>query len=386
MTLDRRNFLKTSALLGGALGLGIPSLSQALTADGVSESALVPTAAPAPLRILILGGTGFIGPNQVQYALDRGHKVTLFNRGKTNSTLFPKVPRLIGDRNLPDGHKALEKGEWDVVIDNPTSNPKWVRDAGQALKGRTKHYIFVSTISVFADNSKPQDENGQLNAPSDVDAPYNGAIQFYGANKVASELEAKKQFGNNVTIVRPGLIVGPGDLTDRFSYWPVRIEKGGEVLAPMPDDPVQYVDARDLGEWIVRLAENKTFGTFNATGPSTPTNIGEMLYGIKSVMTSNAQFVWVPHEFLTENQVRGWSELPVWVPPAGRTAGFSRVDCSKAYAAGLTFRPLADTALDTLKWYHTRPAAEQEKLRAGIAPDKEKAVIAAWKAKQGKGN
>jgi 2'-hydroxyisoflavone reductase len=180
------------------------------------------------------------------------------------------------------------------------------------------------------------------------------------------------------------LIVGAGDLSDRFSYWPVRIEKGGEILAPMPEDPVQYVDAKDLSEWIVRLAENKTYGTFNATGPSTPTNIGEMLYGIKAVMTTNAQFVWVPHEFLTANEVRGWSELPVWLPPVGRTAGFSRVDCSRAWAAGLTFRPLADTVIDTLKWYHARPAAEQERLRAGIAPAKEKTVIAAWKAKEGK--
>jgi 2'-hydroxyisoflavone reductase len=384
MTIDRRNFLKTSALLGGALGLGIPSLAHGLNADGVDERALVPQAKPAPLRILILGGTGFIGPNQVQYALDRGHKVTLFNRGQRNPGLFPNVPRLIGDRNLPDGHKALEKGEWDLVIDNPTSDPKWVRGAGKALKGRVGHYMFVSTISVFSDNSKPIDENGPLNEPSDIDAPYDAAK--YGQNKVRSEMEAKAQFGNNVTIVRPGLIVGAGDLSDRFSYWPVRIEKGGEILAPMPDDPVQYIDARDLSEWMVRLGENKTYGTFNATGPSTPTNIGEMLYGIKAVTTSDAKFVWTPHEFLTANGVRGWSELPVWLPPVGRTAGFSRVDCSKAYKAGLTFRPLADTAKDTLDWYHKQTPERKAALRAGLAPEKEKAVIAAWKAKQGTGS
>ncbi|HYW31273.1 MAG TPA: NAD-dependent epimerase/dehydratase family protein [Gemmatimonas sp.] len=387
MTLDRRTFLKSSAVLGGALGLGgMPSLAHGFDSNGVSDGvsgALVSGTgrAVAPLRILILGGTGFIGPNQVQYALERGHKVTLFNRGKTNSTLFPKVPRLVGDRNLPGGHDALKSGEWDVVIDNPTANPKWVRDAGVALKGRTKHYMFISTISVFSDNSKTLDENGPLNPPSDIDAPYDSSK--YGSNKVRSEMEAKTQFGNDVTIVRPGLIVGAGDLSDRFSYWPVRIEKGGEVLAPSPEDPTQIVDAKDLSEWIIRLAETRTMGTFNATGPKNPMTMGEMLYGIKAVMTTDAKFVWVPHEFLTEQKVRGWSELPTWVPPVGATAGFSRVDCSKAWAAGLTFRPLADTARDTLKWYHTRPAAEQEKLRAGIAPDKEKAVIAAWKAKQG---
>lgn len=384
MSLDRRSFLKTSAILGGALGLGgLPQFASGMTSDGVSHDALVPGSAPAPLKILILGGTGFIGPNQVQYALDRGHKVTLFNRGKTNPGLFPQAEKLIGDRNLPDGHKALESGNWDVVIDNPTSNPKWVRDAGKALKGRTKHYIFISTISVFSDNSKPVDENGPLNEPSDIDAPYDA--NKYGQNKVRSEMEAKTQFGSNVTIVRPGLIVGAGDLSDRFSYWPIRIEKGGEILAPMPTDPVQYVDAKDLGEWIIRLAENKTYGTFNATGPSTPTNIGEMLLGIKAVTTSDAKFIWTPHEFLTENKVRGWSELPVWVPPAGRTAGFSRVDCRKAWAAGLTFRPLADTARDTLAWYHKQPAERQATLRAGLAPDKERTVIAAWRAKSGNG-
>jgi 2'-hydroxyisoflavone reductase len=385
MSIDRRNFLKSSALLGGALGLGgLPSLARGLDPQGVDEAARVPERAPAPLRILILGGTGFIGPNQVQYALDRGHTVTLFNRGRTNSTLFPNVPRLVGDRNLPDGHKALETGTWDLVIDNPTANPKWVRDAGKALKGRAGHYIFVSTISVFSDNSTTVDENGPLNAPSDIDAPFDASK--YGANKVRSEMEAKTQFGGNVTIVRPGLIVGPGDLSDRFSYWPVRIEKGGEILAPMPDDPVQYVDAKDLSEWIVRLGERRTFGTFNATGPSTPTNVGEMLYGIKATMTTDAKFVWVPHEFLTAHGVRGWSELPVWLPPVGRTAGFSRVDCRKAWAAGLTFRPLADTARDTLDWYHEQTSERQATLRAGIAPEKEKTVLAAWKATRGAGS
>jgi 2'-hydroxyisoflavone reductase len=378
MPVSRRTFLASTASIGGALSLGLPSLVQALDARPTSSGGR-PRAAGAPLRILILGGTGFIGPNQVQYALDRGHSVTLFNRGVTNSSLFPNVPRLVGDRNLPDGHKALESGEWDVVIDNPTSNPKWVRDAGKALRGRTKHYIFVSTISVFSDNSAPIDENGPLNTPADIDATFDAKI--YGQNKVRCEIEARTQFGDNVTIVRPGLIVGPGDLSDRFSYWPVRIDRGGEVLAPgTPNDPVQYVDARDLSEWMIRLAESRTLGTFNATGPKSPTTMAEMLYGIKAVTTSDARFTWVPAEFLGANQVRAWSDMPVWVPPVGRTAGFARVICKKAYDAGLTFRPLADTARATLTWYHGRPAAEQEKARAGLAPDREVAVLAAWHA------
>jgi 2'-hydroxyisoflavone reductase len=390
MTLDRRTFLKTTAVLGGAVGVGLPAVAEAFTSEGVRTAAYRPEtgeAQPKPLRILILGGTGFIGPQQVEYALARKHKLTLFNRGKTNSTLFPNVPRLIGDRNEAGGHDALKKGTWDVVIDNPTTNPMWVRGAGEALKGRVGQYLFVSTISVFSDYSKPgMDEGGPLHAPTDIDKPFDRDARFYGPNKVRSEIEAKAQFGEDkVTIVRPGLIVGPGDLSDRFSYWPVRIDKGGEILAPgAPTDAVQYVDVHDLGEWIVRCGENHTLGTFNATGPKTPTTIGEMLYGIKSVTTSDARFTWVPAEFLREQQVRAWSEMPVWQPAMGATLGFMQVNCQQAYAAGLTFRPLADTAKSTLDWYKTRPAAEQEKARAGIAPEKEKAVLAAWHAKMGR--
>jgi 2'-hydroxyisoflavone reductase len=388
MTIDRRTFLKSSAVIGGAVGLGLPG--RAFGAEGVHTSAYRPETGPAqpkPLRILILGGTGFIGPQQVQYALDRKHKLTLFNRGKTNAGLFPSVPRLIGDRNVAGGHDALKKGTWDVVIDNPVRNPAWVRDAGVALKGRVGQYIFVSTISVFSDYSKPgMDENGPLHAPGAEAIWASSEGSAYGPNKVRAEIEAKAQFGDDkLTIVRPGLIVGPGDLSDRFSYWPVRIDKGGELLAPgTPNDPVQYVDVHDLSEWIVRNGENHTLGTFNATGPKSPTTMAQMLLGIKAVTTSDAQFTWVPAEFLAEQKVRAWSEMPVWQPAMGPTLGFMQVNCQKAYAAGLTFRPLADTAKSTLDWYKTRPADEQEKARAGIAPDKEKAVLAAWHAKVGK--
>jgi 2'-hydroxyisoflavone reductase len=374
--VSRRDFLRASAALGGAAAFGLPALPHARAGGGGAET----PPPPAKLRILVLGGTGFIGPYQVQYALDRGHEVTLFNRGRTNPALFPGVPRLQGDRNLPDGHTALEGGTWDVVIDNPTSNPRWVRDAGRALQGRAGHYVFISTISVFADHTHPVDEHGPLHPPSDIEATY--SAQNYGPNKVRCEQEAVAQFGAaKTTIVRPGLIVGPGDLSDRFSYWPVRIDKGGEILAPgAPDDPVQYVDARDLSQWIIRLAEQRVMGTFNATGPSTPTTVAEMLYGIKAVTATPSRFTWVPADFLAAHQVRPWSDLPVWVPPTGRMAAFARVDCRKAWAAGLTFRPLADTAADTLAWYRARPAAEQERARAGLAPAREAAVLAAWNA------
>ena len=388
MSLDRRTFVKHSALLSGAVAVGLPATAGALSGDGVPLMHHRPetgTAQPKPLRILILGGTGFIGPNQVEYALARKHTVTLFNRGQTNSALFPNVPRIIGDRNMVGGHDGLKSGTWDVVIDNPTRNPQWVRDAGAALKGRVGQYVFVSTISVFSDYSKPgMDENGPLNTPGNPSVWASNDGAHYGPNKVQCEIDAKAQFGpDRVTIVRPGLIVGPGDLSDRFSYWPVRIHKGGELLAPgTPNDPVQYIDVHDLSEWIVRLGEQHTIGTFNATGPKAPTTMAEMLYGIKAVTTSDARFTWVPAEFLAEQQVRAWSDMPVWQPAFGRTAGFMAVSCARAYAAGLTVRPLAETAKTTLDWYLTRPAVEQEKARAGIAPAKEQAVLAAWRSKQ----
>ena len=382
MTVSRRDFLKKTAIIGGAAGLGLPAIANAMGPDGVMRGAYLPEVGQQqkPLRILFLGGTGFTGPHQVQYALDRGHKVTLFNRGR-NTTIFPNVPRIQGDRNTPDAFRNIGTGEWDVVIDIPTADPKWVRDAGLALKDRTPHYIFVSTISVFNDNSEPNDENGKLFEPVDVNATFNP--QNYGANKRASELEAAKHF-RNVTVVRPGLIVGPGDNSDRFTYWPPRIEKGGEIMAPgTPDDPTQYIDARDLSQWIVRLAENKVYGTFNATGPKTPTNMGELLYGIRAVTKNEARFIWVPADFLREHQVRPWTDMPVWVPPVGPQKAFMAVNVSKAFANGLTTRPLADTARDTLDWYHKQPPKTQAQLRAGIAPEKEQAVLAAWKAKAG---
>lgn len=387
MTIDRRHFLKSGALFGGAMGLGmVPRLAGATPASGtVMPSPIRDVPRPAaPLRILILGGTGFIGPSQVDYAVSRGHAVTLFNRGRTNPGLFPTVEKLQGDRNEPDGYAALMGDrEWDVVIDNPTTYPHWVRGAADALAGRIKQYMFVSTISVFSDYSTVGiAEDGPLHEPGDPEARAMtpSGPSSYGPLKVRSELTALERFGADATtIVRPGLIVGPGDLSDRFSYWPVRIDRGGEIMAPgTPDDPTQYVDARDLSEWMIRLAEQRRMGMFNATGPSTATTMAELLYGIKAVTTSNARFTWVDADFLETHQVAGWREMPVWLPPRGRTAGFMRIDCTKAWESGLTFRPLAETARATLEWYHTRPAEQQERARAGIAPAKEAAVLKAW--------
>src|SRR5437588_7515630 len=338
-----------------------------------------------PLRILILGGTGFTGPFQVKYALSRGHKITVFNRGKTHPGELPKeVEQLIGDRN--GQLEALKGKQWDVCIDNPTTLPAWVRDAAQILKGNVERYIFISTISVYADTSTGPDENAPL-------AKYEGADPFketleamkasgyktYGPLKALSEQETQKWFPDKSLIIRPGLIVGPRDETDRFTYWPVRIDRGGEVLAPgNPSDPVQFIDGRDLAEWTIRMVEKGETGIFNATGPARKLGMGAMLQTIKTANASKADFTWVNADFLEAQKVAPWSDMPVWIPPRGEEADGARINIQRALAKGLTFRPLTDTARDTLAWFKSQPAERQAKLKAGLTPEREADVRAAW--------
>jgi len=354
-------------------------LSVAALALGRRASA----APPKPLRILILGGTGFIGPHQVRYALARGHRVTVFNRGRHPQDWPGEVEELTGDRNTSD-LKALEGRDWDVCIDNPTTLPFWVRDAAKALKGRVKQYVFVSTMSVYATNDAP---DGDETAPT---APYAGADAFaertvtnelYGPLKAVSEQEALAQFGARATtIVRPGLIVGPGDETDRFTYWPVRLTRGGEVLAPGDGtDPVQFVDARDLAAWTIRLVEQGKAGVFNTIGPARPMTVRQMLAGVAKGVGAKPELTWVASDWLAANNVNGWSDLPVWLPGQGRTAGFHRRSNQAAVAAGLTFRPLPTTAADTLAWFRTLPAERHAKLKAGQTPEREADLLARWR-------
>jgi 2'-hydroxyisoflavone reductase len=343
--------------------------------------------APASLNILILGGTGFTGPEQVEYALARGHKVTLLNRNRTRPDFFKgRVGQLVGDLNADVS--ALKGQRFDVVIDNPTTFPAWVRNAAQYLKGNTGQYIFISTISVYRHESVEwADESDETTPMPDGVDPYTlvpaHRNQYYGALKTFAEQEVQRHYPAISTIVRPGLIVGPLDPSDRFTYWPMRIDRGGEVLAPGDgSDPVQVIDARDLAEFMIRLAEQRTFGTFNATGPAKEMTMAEMLYGIRAVTTAGAQFTWVPADFLAAQQVRPWSNMPTWVPMSPETKGFSRRSIAKALAAGLTFRTLADTARATLDWHRTRPAAEKERQEtakvAGMSPEREADVLAAW--------
>lgn len=389
MATTRREFLKTSAALGGALSLApFSEIAERFSLARV-------TRAPAPLRILIIGGTTFIGPHQVNYALARGHHVTLLNRNKTKPDLFKgKVEQVIGDLNADVS--ALKGMQFDVVLDNPTTLPFWVRNVAQHLKGNVKQYVFVSTESVYRDDSKAgMDESDGTTPwregldPYSLDLRQQGA--GYGMYKTFAEQEVHKHYPGITTIVRPGLIVGPLDPSDRFTYWPVRIDRGGEVLAPGdPTDPMQFIDVRDLAEWIVRMAENREFGVFNADGPqAAPQPIAEMLYGIRAVTTAETKFTWVPADFLSAQRIQGWRHMPVWMNPQGRTVGFSQRVHAKAIANGLTYRPLAVTAADTLAWHKTRPEADQQALaegrRAGIPATREAEVLAAWKAKQAGG-
>jgi 2'-hydroxyisoflavone reductase len=381
---------------------GMPTRREAIRATGLAalgavvhgrasaQSTSSAAKASKPLRILILGGTGFIGPHQVKYAIERGHKLTLFNRGRNPKDWPGEVEELTGDRNTGD-LASLKGRTWDVCIDNPTTLPFWVRDAGAALKGSVGHYIFVSTLSVYSDNRAPgEDESGAL-------AQYQGADEeamketqesmrrnpgnLYGQLKARSEKEAEKWFPGAATIVRPGLIVGPGDETDRFTYWPVRLDRGGDVLAPGDGkDAVQIIDARDLAEWMIRLAESKTVGTFNAMGPASELSMGKMLEGIQASIKSSARLQWAPASFLEQQKVRAWSDMPVWIPGGGDSAGFSTRSNRKAVAKGLTFRPLSKTAPDTLAWFKAQPKERQAALKAGIKPEREAEVLKALAA------
>jgi 2'-hydroxyisoflavone reductase len=374
MFATRRNFIRLSATAGAAVSFGIGP--RRLFAAETNE-------AVKPLHILILGGTGFTGPYQVRYALSRGHKVTVFNRGKTHpGELSSEVEQLIGDRN--GQLDALRNRKWDIVIDNPTTLPAWVRDAAQVLKGNVERYVFISTISVYGETSNGVDENAPL-AKYDGPDPYKETLEAmrtsgyktYGPLKALSEQEAEKYFPGKTLIVRPGLIVGPGDETDRFTYWPVRLDRGGEALAPgTPNDPVQFIDARDLAEWTIRMVEKRETGIYNATGPAKPLGIGAMLDGIKTALNSNTKFTWVPAAFLTQQKVEAWSDMPVWT---GDESGLARTNITRALAKGLTFRPLADTARDTLAWFKSQSPERQSKLKAGLTSQREAEVLAAWK-------
>jgi len=382
MTWTRRSFLKTTATVGAAASAG-SLLARSAFAD------FSPNKSERKLKILVLGGTAFLGPAIVDNALARGHEITLFNRGKTNTHLYRDLERLVGDR---DGDlKALEGREWDVVIDTSAYYPKVVDDAAGLLKDKVKQYIFISSISVYADFSQrglsEESPVGTITEAEVAEADSMSKItgQNYGPLKALCEQAAEKAMPGRTCTIRPGLIVGPMDRSGRFTYWPVRVQKGGEVMAPDgPDIPTQIIDVRDLGEWVVHCAEQNVTGVFNATSQPEQITMGELLDSCKDVSGSDAEFTWVTPAFLEEHEVSAWMDMPVWVPLEGEEAGHPFVNVDRAVAAGLVFRPINETVRGTLDWWANLDEELQTRhMRAGITAERETELLAAWHEKNG---
>lgn len=324
------------------------------------------------MKLLILGGTRFLGRHLVNSALARGHRVTLFNRGKSNPGVFPDLETILGDRE--HDLALLSTRRFDAVIDTCGYFPRLVRLSTQALEDKVVSYVFISSISAYANFSQVgiTEDSPLATMPDETVEEITGGS--YGPLKVLCEKAVEADFPGRTLIIRPGLIVGPYDPTDRFTYWPVCVARSGEVLAPeKPGVPVQIIDGRDLADFILHLVEQKVTGAYNATGPEAELTLGAMLEVCKQVSGSDANFKWASVEFLAENKVEAWSDMPVWVPDTSEEAGFSRVNVSKAIAAGLTFRPLAETVRDTLAWAKTRPSDYQ--WRAGLAPQRESELL-----------
>ena len=372
MTLDRREFIKTAAAGGALAGLGA-------LLPRAAGAAFTHRKAPERLRILVLGGTRFLGPHTVKYARARGHEVTLFNRGRSNPDMFLDLETLIGDR---DGQlDALKGREWDAVIDTCGYVPRIVKMSADLLRDHVEHYVFISTISVFADfNEMNLDEDSAVGKLED-ETTEDVTAETYGPLKALCEQAAERSMPGRVCNIRPGLIVGPLDRSDRFTYWPARVSRGGEVLAPhAPTEPTQMIDARDLAEFIVHGIERRVTGVFNADSPPGEMTMGEMLETCKRVSGSNALFTWADQDFLAEQGVAAWSDLPCWIPKT-MEAGAGTVRVDRALAEGLTYRPMTETVRDTLDWWKTVPEARKLEMRSGLKAEREAEVLALWHAR-----
>ncbi|MDP1794137.1 MAG: NAD-dependent epimerase/dehydratase family protein [Acidimicrobiales bacterium] len=330
------------------------------------------------MNLLVIGGTLFLGRHIVDAALAAGHEVTLANRGKTNADLFPEIEKLVVDR---DGDlSALSTGTWDAVVDTCGYVAGHTRSVAEALRDRVGHYDFISTVSVYADMSKPGvDVDAPLAATDEPDATQ-VTNETYGALKAVCEQIVRDIYGERACIVRPGLIVGPHDPSDRFTYWPRRFDLGGEAVVPNAKDmAVQLADVRDLAEWCVRLAEDRTAGTFNACGPADPWRFEEMIDACVRAAGDNAATpVYVDEDFLLEREVMGWGHLPVWLPAAYEMGGMMACDVQRSVDAGLTFRSIDDVAATTLAWDRTR---RDTPLRGPLAAEREAEVLAEWKTR-----
>lgn len=364
--MTRRTFLELAAAAIAA-SAGSP-LARALGETG---------RAAAPLNLLILGGTGFIGPHLVRYAMSRGHRVTTFTRGRRDGDLPPGVARLIGDRN--GQLDALKGGSWDAVIDDSATNPEWVKLSCDLLKNSAGRYLFTSSTGVYYPYLVPKaDESIQPHSDT-IDAK--DQDEAYGVSKTRCELEVMRVFGARGLVVRPTYIVGPGDTTDRFPYWVARLSRPGEILAPgRRDDPVQWIDVRDLVAFYVKLLEDGRSGVYNGVSAATTVPAREFYAALRTVLDPRATFVFVDDYDLLEQN--GLIEVVPWVLLKGNNLHATSVASAKSAAAGLQTRPLAETLRDTAAWWPTVPDARRQKPRFAITPEIEKKVIAAWKAKR----
>jgi 2'-hydroxyisoflavone reductase len=342
-----------------------------------------------PLKILLLGGTRFLGIHMTELALVRGHSVTFFNRGRTRPELLPQVEKLQGDR---DGKlDALKGRKWDAVIDTSGYVPRHVRLSAELLAPNVQQYLFISTIGLYADFSKANDESSPV---AKVDDEQREDWQnAYGPLKALCEKAVATAMPGRTTMVRPGLIVGPEDGTDRFTYWPARAARGGEMIAPgAPHAPFQIIDARDLAAFCLDALENRTLGVFNVTSPSEKFTTGDVISESVAAALALARPnppprpTWVSAEFLAEQKVAPFADMPGWMPPGGEMSGVQmgglhQTNVERAMKAGLDISPLQKTTRDTLAWHLARPAAERQELKAGIKREREMEVLAAWHAK-----
>ena len=385
MASSRRQFFHYAGALAGLAACRPSPGTTGTTAPTTAPTAPSPAQPLAPepillggsnLKILVLGGTGFLGPHLVDAMQKRGHTPTLFNRGKTRPELFPDVEKLRGNR---DGDlTALQGRTWDAVIDTSGYVPRVVRASAELLAPHVRQYVFVSSVSVYANTTVPgiTEEHPVLTMP---DPKSEEVMEYYGALKALCEQAAEATMPGRTTNVRPGLIVGPGDPTDRFTYWPVRVAAGGEVLAPgNPTDPIQIIDVRDLADFIITTLEKGHVGVYTATGPKEALSIQTALNACKQVSGSDASFTFADAKWLESQQIAPWSDMPAWVPYEGDGVGLSAASVAKATAHGLTYRPLEDTLRATLDWWATLPAERRAKQRAGISREREATVLAAW--------
>ena len=375
MAVTRRSFLQGGAAAAAAATLGLRLRAGTAPAE-------VPAKAKKPLKILILGGTGFLGPATIEAALARGHQVTMFNRGKTRPGLYPEVEKLHGDRDpkLGEGLKSLQGREWDVVIDNSAYYPRMVQASASLLAPHVKQYVIISSISAYKEpNPVNGDETAPLATMPDPALETMGKdMMYYGALKALCEQAAEAACPGRVTVVRPGYIVGPDDPSGRFTYWPVRMDRGGEMVIPGgPDDPIQIIDVRDLGAWLVRVVEDGTVGRFNACGPERKLPWSRVMEACHRATATRGRLFWIPAAFIAKQEE---VEFPIWAAPEGDTKGFHTWSNAKALAAGLRFRPVDETAKDTLTWYKTQDKDAQGRVKlAGPTPEAEDKLLNAWK-------